>query len=76
LDDEDENKLELDDVDLDESEIDVEKGVEDTVEINVKENGGDATSQNEDRRAIKAFPRSIKFVEFSQLAEENVAKVD
>lgn len=74
LDDEDENNLELNDVDLDESEIEVDKDEEDTV--NVKENEGDITSQNEDRRAIKAFPRSIKFVEFSQLAEKNVSKVD
>lgn len=74
LDDEDESKLELDDLDLDESEIEVEKDEEDTV--NAKENEGDITSQNEDRRAIKAFPRSIKFVEFSQLAEKNVSKVD
>ena len=76
LDDEDENNLELDDVDLDESEIEVEKDDEDTVETNVKENEGDITSQNEDRRAIKAFPRSVKFVEFSQLTEKDVLKVD
>ena len=75
LGDEDENKLELDDVDLDEK-IDVEKDEEDIVETNVKENEGDITSKNEDRRAIKAFPRSIKFVEFSQLMGKNVSKVD
>ena len=76
LDDEDENNLELDDVDLDESKVDVEKDEEDTVETNVTENEGDIISQSGDRRAIKAFPRSIKFVEFSQVAEKNVSKVD
>ena len=75
-DEEDKNDLELDDIELDESNVDVEKDDKDIMETDVKENEEDMASQNRDKRAIKAFPRSVKFVEFSQMTEKNISKVD
>lgn len=52
--------------------------IDDTEEMdgNVSEDEDENISENMDKRAIKAFPRSIKFVDFPQLADKEVSEED
>ena len=82
LDDESEFDIELDDTELndvelyDEEDIETEE-IENEVKVkNHKKEWKKDSSQQDDRRAIKAFPRSVKFVEFSELTEKNLYEVD
>lgn len=73
LSDDEEDNLELDDIDVRDSKEDEDLG--NYTENNVEEIDEDV-SQDVDKRAIKAFPRSVRFVNFSQLSDENTSKVE
>lgn len=71
-DDEIEGDLELNDVELNGW---GSEGMDDNV-VDVMEEPEENISQSMDKRAVKAFSRSIKFVDFSQLIEKKVSEVD
>ncbi len=71
-DDEDESDLELDNLELDTEDVEIENNKANDIEQVDEED----IYESMDKRAIKAFPRSIKFIDFSQLADKKVSEAD
>ena len=77
-DDENDFNFESDDLELDSEDVEVENNMEDNTEEIDEEYVSENMDKSEDmdKRAIKAFPRSVKFVDFSQIADKKVSEMD